>query len=320
MLNPKYAIVGTGALGGYYGGLLAKAGLETHFLMRSGADIVRANGLIVESKDGDFSISAPNVYDDARKMPPCDRIIVATKSTTNHLLPQILPYITHSNSIAIVLQNGLHVERATEDLVGKDRVIGGCAFLCSNKIGPGHIRHLDYGRIEIGDYYSEPSPPNPHSNKLIEVAEELKTALPQVDLSDHLERTRWRKLMWNIPFNGLSVTLNASTDVIMSNPEFRSIAEATVRDVYSAATACGVEIPSNHFDWIMDHTEKMVPYDSSMRLDYLAKRPMEIEAIFGNPYKAALQAGYSAPMIGKLYHELKEIEARNMLDKIGSKN
>ncbi len=302
----SYAIVGTGALGGYYGGLLAKAGCDVHFLMRSDAEHVRQHGLRVDSTNGDFHIPNAKAYASTTEMPPCDYVIIALKSTQNASLASLLPPLLGRNSYAIVLQNGLHVEVATEAVVGKGRVLGGCCFLCSNKVGPGHIRHLDYGNILIGSYLGQdgcsPAVPN---TVIDEIVDDFRRAGVPIEATDSLQQARWKKLMWNIPFNGLSVILNASTDALMNNPASRALCEATMRDVLRAASACGSAIPEEHIANLMDHTDKMVPYDSSMRLDFLASRPMEIDAIFSNPLRAAREAGYAAPIIEVLERQLR---------------
>ena len=97
MSNRNYAIVGTGALGGFYGGRLQQAGLEVNFLLRSDYDQVKKHGLIVESPEGDFTLPHVRAYYDAHKMPQCDVIILALKTTQNHFLPQILPPLLKDN-------------------------------------------------------------------------------------------------------------------------------------------------------------------------------------------------------------------------------
>ncbi len=301
----SYAILGTGALGGFYGGLLAKAGCDVHFLMRSDAEHVRQHGLRVDSVNGDFLLPNAKAYASVAEMPACDYVIIALKSTQNASLSSLLPPLLHSNSYAIVLQNGLHVEAKSEEIAGKGRVLGGCCFLCSNKVGPGHIRHLDYGNILLGSYQGQDgnSPIVPASVINEIVNDFLKATIP-IEATDNLQRSRWKKLMWNIPFNGLSVILNASTDVIMNHPASRQLAEEIMRDVRQAALACGETIPEEHIAHLIEHTEHMVPYDSSMRLDFLAGRPMEIEAIFSNPIRASHAAGYAAPFIEVLQKQL----------------
>ncbi|MET0099471.1 2-dehydropantoate 2-reductase N-terminal domain-containing protein, partial [Limnospira platensis] len=109
--NPRsYAVIGTGALGGFYGAKLQKSGLDVHFLLRSDYDWVSQHGLQIESVWGDFQLPQVPAYNNPQKMPPCDVVIVAIKSTENHLLPQILPPVLKPDGVVLVLQNGLGIE------------------------------------------------------------------------------------------------------------------------------------------------------------------------------------------------------------------
>ena len=302
----KFAVIGTGALGGFYGGLLARAGCDVHFLMRSDAEHVKNHGLRVDSKNGDFHVANVNVYSDVRDMPKCDCILLALKSTQNHLLPELLPPLMQDDSFILVLQNGLHVEQATRAVVGAAKVAGGCCFLCSNKVGPGHIRHLDYGKILMGPYRGlEDTEPGLPMERLVLLQQEMIAAGIDCHTTESLSWARWRKLMWNIPFNGLSVILNSSTDRIMAFPESRALAESIIREVRQTACDCGHEIEAEFVQYMMDHTDEMVPYDSSMRLDFLAGRPIEVEAIYGNALRAADRAHVHSPIMRVMYQQLK---------------
>ena len=306
----RYGIIGTGALGGFYGGLLARSGIETHFLLNSDYDHVRQHGLRVDTKLGDFHLADINAHKDPEQMPACDVTIVAIKTTMNHLLPQLLSGATRGGGCALVLQNGLHVEQDTVDIVGANRVLGGCCFLCSNKVGPGHIHHMDYGRIAFGEYRAD-SHVIEISDRASQIESDLRQAGITADAVDDLIKVRWQKLMWNIPFNGLSVALDASTSEIMKDPHAEQLAEAIIRDVRAAAAICGKKIDESFVDKMMNDTRAMVPYDSSMRIDFKNKRPMEIEAIFGNPLREIDKFGGTAPRLTMLYQQLHFLGNKN---------
>ncbi|MEZ6152379.1 MAG: ketopantoate reductase C-terminal domain-containing protein [Pirellulaceae bacterium] len=122
--------------------------------------------------------------------------------------------------------------------------------------------------------------------------------------AEDLLKVRWSKLVWNIPYNGLSVVLNADTRQLMHDSASATLVEDLMREVCEAASRCGCSIDEAHVTKMLEDTRRMVPYDSSMRLDFLARRPMEVEAIFGNPLRAALQAGYRPSKIEMLYQQL----------------
>jgi len=290
----RYAIIGSGAVGGLYGAMLARGGADVHFLLHSDFDHVAANGWRIDSKNGDFVLEKPNVYQRAQDMPKCDVVIIALKSTHNGLLPDILPHVLAERGAVLSLQNGLDVERDSVEAAAGHDVLGGCCFLCSNKVGPGHIHHLDYGRIVFG-VYRDGDPKYDDSKGTAHAAgqsifADMIAARIDAEWTDDLATARWRKLMWNIPFNGLSVALDASTDAIIGCPASRELADTIIREVHRGAAVCGHVIDESAIEKTMQHTETMVPYDSSMRLDFLHGRPMEVDAIFRNPLRAVAEA------------------------------
>lgn len=247
-------------------------------------------------------------------MPPCDVTIVALKTTRNHLLEELLPAPTRGGGLVLVLQNGLDVEADSGRIVGFDRVLGGCCFLCSNKVGPGHIRHLDYGAIVFGEYRRDwygQEPPG-ETDRVLRIAEEMRSAGIDARPTGDLLSARWRKLMWNIPFNGLSVVLDASTKELVEDQDSVELVQTLISEVHGTATTLGVNVPVEAIEKTIEVTRKMVPYDASMRLDYRYRRPMELEAIFGNPLRAADAVACRMPSVHMLYRQLKFLDARNL--------
>ena len=307
----KFAVIGAGALGGLYGGMLARAGADVHFLMRSDAQHVRSHGLRVDSILGDFHLPNVNVYTSADAMPACDVTILALKTTQNHLLAKLLPPVTGDSGKVLVLQNGLCPEADSAAIVGAERVYGGVCFLCSNKVGPGHIRHLDYGRIVLGHHRPAEQSQLGITKPLEDLVADLRRAGIDAVATGDQWLARWKKLMWNIPFNGLSVVLDAKSDQLITDPDSAALAESLMREIHQSAAACGRQVPESAIEEMLDHTRKMVPYDSSMRLDYLAGRRLEVEAIFGAPVRAAEAAGYVPHQVKMLYQQLKFLSPRN---------
>lgn len=310
MTKPKFAVIGSGALGGLYGGMLANAGYEVHFLFHSDADHVRKHGLRVDSKRGDFHLAKVHAHGAAESLPPCDVTILGLKATNNGLLDQLLPAPTAAGGSVLVLQNGLDVEADTVRVVGSERVWGGCCFLCSNKVGPGHIKHLDYGRILFARYRPADAAVEPIDPATERLRDALRDAGIDAQATDDLWLARWRKLMWNIPFNGLSVVLDASTKELIEDTAATALAQAIMAEVAAGSAAMGRHQPDDAIAKTIEHTAQMVPYDSSMRLDYRAGRPLEIEAILGNPLRAARDHGVMMPKVEMLYQQLAFLQAR----------
>ncbi|QJB26539.1 putative 2-dehydropantoate 2-reductase [Limnospira fusiformis] len=309
--NPRsYAVIGTGALGGFYGAKLQKSGLDVHFLLRSDYDWVSQHGLQIESVWGDFQLPQVPVYNNPQKMPPCDVVIVAIKSTENHLLPQILPPVLKPDGVVLVLQNGLGIEPEIAEIVGNHRVLGGICVICSNKIKPGYIRHLDYGMMKLAEY-NHNYQSGGITPRLQQIGEDFKKAGVPLDIAEDLLSIRWEKLVWNIPYNGLSVVLNARTDQMMSNPATRVLVEEIMGEVLEGAKGCDRFLEREIINQMLSHTETMTPYKTSMKIDYDQRRPLEIDAILGNPLKMATAGGVHLPRIQMLYQQLKFLDTQN---------
>ncbi|MBO7325617.1 MAG: putative 2-dehydropantoate 2-reductase [Bacteroidales bacterium] len=298
-MKRKYAIVGVGGIGGYYGGRLAQSGQEVHFLCRSDYQHIKEHGLKVESVKGDFHLTQVNAYNDAKQMPPCDVILVCTKTLSNHQLKEILPSLVHQDSLVILVQNGLGMEQTLAQALPDIKIAGATAFICSFKVGQGHIRHAEYGELSLSPYHACVA------DSLKQVALDLQQAGIPTQYVDDLNYLRWKKLVWNIPYNGLTVLMNASTDKLTFDADSRPLLQDLMREVIEAAAACGATIPFDFIDKMIASTEKMTPYSPSMKLDYEASRPMEIDTMYTCPILTARAAGYEMKKTAVLEQQLR---------------
>jgi 2-dehydropantoate 2-reductase len=307
----RYAILGTGALGGFYGARLARAGVEVNFLLHGDFAHVRQHGLVVESKDGDFTLPEVRAYGDVHDMPPCDVVAVALKATHNHLLPALLPPVLAEGAVVVLMQNGLGYEAEVAQAARGHEVLAGLCFLCSNKVGPGHIRHVDYGNVRLARYAADGQPAGT-SEAMRAIAQDFAAAGIAADLSEDLGLARWQKLVWNVPMSGLQVVLDTNSRALMADPHTRALAEAIMHEVIAGARACGRTIRPSFVDKMLAMTLAMPPYHASLKVDFDRRQPMEVEAIYGNPVRAAQAAGAAMPLVETLYRQLKFLEARNL--------
>lgn len=302
-MNLKYAVVGTGAIGGYYGGRLALSGKDVHFLFNTEYDYVAKNGLKVDSVAGDFCINPIKAYKSTDDMPKCDVVLVALKSTRNSILPDILPSILHHNTVIVLIQNGLGLEAQLASAFPKQPIAGASAFICSSRIGTGHIRHADYGALSVGF----------HQNAVPDILEQVKDDFLQAKVPftiiQDLNEMRWRKLVWNIPYNGLTVVMNSSTDKLMMQKDTRQLVTDLMQEVVDGASACGAYIEPEFISKMLKMTDDMTPYSPSMKLDFDNRRQMEIEAIYSNPIATAKRNGYYMRKTEMLEQQLRFIQS-----------
>ena len=148
----RYGIIGTGAIGGYYGAKLARAGQEVHFLLRSDYEYVKQHGLQVDSCDGSFHLADVNAYLHTEDMPPCDVVLVCLKSVNNDKLQSLLPPLLHDRTLVVLIQNGIGVEEDVQKMFPDVQLAAGLAFICSAKTEPGLVNHQCYGSINLANY------------------------------------------------------------------------------------------------------------------------------------------------------------------------
>ncbi len=297
----RIAIVGSGALGGLYGAFLARGGADVHFLMRRDYQTVKSNGLKILSCTGNFNLPKVNCYSQSSDIGPCDLVFIGLKTTANDQYQTLISPLLSENTRILTAQNGLGNEHLLADLFGPQRIAGGLAFLCSNRIAPGTIEHLDYGQLRIGNYQRQPD------QILTEFARLMNNGGGKCLVIDDLNLARWQKLEWNVPFNGLSAWWDMTTDKIIADPERKALAARLMREVQTAAKACGSIINKDFLDKMMTDTEKMKPYYTSMHLDRRQHRPLEIESIIGEPLRRGQAHGLNLPEMTRLYQGLKDI-------------
>lgn len=302
--RPTIAIVGAGAVGGYYGARLAQHGHDVHFLVRSDFDAIRQNGLQIESIDGDFAIPAEQirVYRDSSNMPKVDLAVITTKSTSNHLLSELLRPIVKPDTHLLTLQNGIGGEDDLATVFGPDRILGGMAFVCINRISPGVVHHMDHGIIRMGPYRETA---RQTAKNVVEMFKSCKIRCEE--LAD-LHHGRWLKLVWNIPFNGLGTVMDLTTDKLLANPAGRQAVADLMTEVVAAAKADGVSLPPETVQQQIDRTPSMGPYKSSMQIDRQMGRPLEIEYIIERPLQIARRAGLKSPNWENLLKLLKILQ------------
>ncbi|MFK7789118.1 MAG: putative 2-dehydropantoate 2-reductase [Phycisphaeraceae bacterium] len=298
-----YAIIGSGALGGYYGARLMHGGAEVHFLMHSDYGYVAEHGLLVAStQHGDIALPNVHAYREVSTMPRCDVVVVGLKSTSNALLPSLLPGVVKEDGCVLTLQNGLGPEDDAAAVVGGDRVMGGLCFLCSNKVGPGHIKQDRFDHIKLGEFATRGV-----SDRMKRIAEDFDAGGVRVQLAEDLAAARWEKLVWNVPYNGLAAVLGVDCSVLMQRAE-PLVAELMLEVVSAARAVVGHTIPGAFVETMLNNTRNMDAYRPSMMIDREMGRPMEVEAIYGEPMRRAEAAGCAVPRMRMLYEQLKVLE------------
>lgn len=309
MQRLRIGIIGTGAIGGFYGLMLAKAGHDVHFLLRSEYQAVVANGLRLNSAvHGQLHLQPVQAWGDPAEMPPCDWLLVGAKTTSNAQLAPVITRLSRPGARVVLLQNGLAVEEQLRPLLPDNlHLLGGLCFICTHRAAPGVIEHQALGTVNLG-YHSGPARAGESLAIVEEGAELFRSAgLESVAMAD-LQQARWQKLVWNVPYNGLSVLLGAGTTRLMANPDSRALILELMREVVQGAAACGQVLPEGYPEKLLATTERMPDYLPSMYHDFQHKRPLELQAIYAAPLAAAAAAGCELPKMRMLHQALRFLD------------
>jgi 2-dehydropantoate 2-reductase len=303
------ALVGPGAIGLYYGGLLAKAGAALHVLARSDAAVLRADGInirIVDPRSGELSethtIRPAGIEQDAASIGPVDLVIIAAKATVNsELLSSLQALVEPSRTTLLTLQNGMGNAEFIAKHFPHNPVLAGLCFVCVNRTASGVVENYLPGRVEIGSL----------DERFPEAAAAAVSAFSDAgvkcQLSPVLDAALWRKLCWNVPFNGLAIAAGGiTTDLILADAALVQRARCLMEEIQSAAALCGHEIADSFLQGQFDVTANMGAYRPSSLIDFLDGRAVEVEAIFGEPLRRGQALGLAMPELAQLTAELVE--------------
>lgn len=298
----RIAVVGSGAVGSYYGARLAEYGREVHFLIRSGLEQVKRFGIRIKSRQGNVFVPKVHCHASTTDIGPVDLVLIALKSTDNSALETLIPPLLKPGTMLLTLQNGLGNEEYLAERFGPERVLGGLCFVCLNRETPGLVHHLSQGHVILGEFSGYPLP------RTLEVQWEFKRCGVPCTVSASLGEARWRKLAWNVPFNGLPI-LSGGKDVarILADEDLSYLARRILDEVIGAARVLGHAIPTSFADTLIQRTREMGPYRPSSLLDFESGRAVEIESIWGEPYRRAFNAGAECGRMEMLYHQIRHL-------------
>jgi 2-dehydropantoate 2-reductase len=299
----RIGIIGAGSVGTYYGAKLAHAGSDVHFLMRGDLSEVRRDGILVRGPGENFQVAKVNCYNSTKDIGPCDLVIVAIKATSNGDLVDLVPPLFRETTMVLTLQNGLGNEEFLAGHFGAQRILGGLCFIAVDRHSKTEVERYAYGQVILGEF-GRPAQPRTHA-----VGAEFTRASVRCTVTDDLALERWRKLIWNIPFNGLSIVAGGiDTAAIVGDKNLQALTLDLMEEVIAGANECGHPLPEDAWRKHMERSETMSGYKPSTLQDWEAGKPLEIEAIWGEPVRRAAAAGAKMPRTEMIYELLKKLD------------
>lgn len=298
----KIAILGTGCMGAYFGGHLAHAGEDVAFLARSTYEPIKRNGLTLEGPDGIIHVAHPQIYREAAECGPADIVLVCWKTYANRQLAECLPPLLHRDTLVLTTQNGMGNAEAAAEIVPPERVGGALCFSSFMPAAPSVFRNLGANDTRLAPMETTTT----GLARMEDISRLMERAGIHTSLHESLEALLWRKLVINIPFNGVSLAEGGLTGGQLATlPGAAERMRGIMEEICRAAELRGHPLPAGTADQEIArilHLENFIP---SSAQDYLNGRPVEYEAIWEIPLQRALQAGAEAPRWQELCRDIR---------------
>ena len=279
----QVAIIGAGAVGCYYGGLLLRAGHDVTFIGRPvHVDAINANGLLLDTKT--FSGRLPaKAATDATALAAPDLVMVCVKSADTEAAGRALAGRLRPDTSVLSLQNGVDNAQRLSDVIGQ-AVIPAVVYVGSEMAGPGHIRHHGGGDLAIG-----------RSSASEALAQTLEAAGVHTTISDDIEVTLWSKLVINCAFNALSAVADISYGPMLEVEGAKEVVTRAVQEAIAVAGANGVSLPDDLLGNILNIPTMMPQQKSSTAQDLARGKPSEIDFLNGHVVRKGAELGVPTP-------------------------
>ena len=303
----KIAVFGTGGVGGYFGGRVAKAGEDVTFIARGEhLRAIKDRGLIVESNLGNFVVFPAKATDDVSEVGEVDLVIVGVKAWQVSDAARTMKPLVGAGTTVLPLQNGVDAVPQLIQELGPDKVIGGLCRIVSFVVAPGHIKHAGFTpSIVIGET------DNRKTDRVMGIEQMFKRAGVEITVAPDIQAALWAKFLFIASFSGVGAIADAPAGVLRSDPNWRKQILDAMEEIYSLALARGINLPSNSIDTAMAAVNAL-PEDatSSMQRDIAAGRPSELESQNGAVVRLARESGVQVPTHALIYETLKPLEQK----------
>lgn len=300
----KIGIAGSGAVGGYLGALLKKAGHDVVFLARGKhLEAMEANGLTVINDDEKFVVDG-TFTDNVHAFLDAELIVFSVKSTDTFKMAEQIKALGNDHAVILTVQNGVDNEEILSEIFGKERILSCATYMSSAVERPGIIKKSGVVKLFIGALHEKSVQTCQH------ICDVFNEANIDTTVTDDILTSKWRKAIWNATFNPISALSLANVGEILDDEELRLTAETVCREVIAVATKNGISLSDNMFDVIFRQAEFGRTHNPSMLQDRLNNKPMEVESLIGYFVKLARKLNVATPAMQLLYSHLKFINQK----------
>lgn len=300
----RIAVIGAGAVGGYYGALLARQGHDVSFVARgSHRDAINASGLRIVGPLGDFTVRTPAESDPAR-IGPVDVVLHAVKTYDNATAIPLIKPLLGRETMVLTLQNGVDSAEEIAAVAGEAATLGGSTYIATAIEGPGLIKQTGtHRRVVFGEYFHPPAEVTPRVRQLADAMTAADIhAEPVVNSRD----TVWEKFTYLAPFAAFTGAARLPIGPLWSDDYIQNMFLDAVMEVAAVARAHGVRLPDDHRNRIFEYAIKLPPATrSSLLIDLQLGKRIEVEALQGSVVRRGARVGVPTPIMASLYAVLK---------------
>jgi len=297
----RFAVIGAGGVGGYFGGRLAQGGEDVTFIVRGRTlEALRANGLRVDSINGDFHLPTVDATDDPASVGPVDAVLLAVKTSQIPEALQSIGPLVGANTAVIPLENGMDVPEQIASAVGREHAMGGLCAIVSFIVEPGHIRHaasdpfLMFGELD-----------NARSERAVRICDAMNAAGVHAEIPPDIHRSMWTKFLFIAPLSGIGAVTRVPTGVWRAIPEVRELAKRAIEEVAAVAAARGVQLGPDAIETTLARYDSLAPdATSSLQRDIMSGKPSELDAQLGAVVRMGRAAGVPTPVAEMLHSVL----------------
>jgi 2-dehydropantoate 2-reductase len=303
-MGPSFAVIGAGAVGGYYGAMLARHGADVTFVARGAhLEAIRADGLRIESPLGDFTVRARAEPDPAR-IGPVDVVVLAVKTYDNPTAIPLIPALLGPSTIVLTLQNGVDSAEDVAAVAGEARTVAGATYIATAIEAPGLIRQTGTHRhIVFGEYFA---PAQTVTERVQALSETLTAADIQAEPVADVRPALWEKFVYLAPFAAFTGASRLPIGPVWTDVAIRALFVAAMDEVAAVAKAHGVTLPAGYRERIIEYTGSLPPSTrSSLLIDLQAGKRIEVEALQGSVVRRGRRVGVATPILAALYAVLK---------------
>jgi 2-dehydropantoate 2-reductase len=287
----RIAVMGAGAVGGYFGAKLAHAGHEVWFISRGRRlKAMRIDGLRVESIDGDFHMVPIRATNDPSSVGKVDLVLFTVKSTGTREAAEKARPMVGPHTTVLCLQNGVDNETVIGEAVGDQRVVPGVAIIGVAMPEPGLVRHTNNGSITLGEVDGV------ESQRIKDICQAFADAGVSTRVSSDILSVKWRKLIWNASFNPLTALTGRRVLELIEDDDSRSLAEDAMRESIAVGRALGHRVDDSVIERATQRDPNWAHSKTSMLQDIERGRPTEVDALTGAVVREGERLGIPIPV------------------------